>query len=108
MRASTRRPSKPTSAAGRQRRPVAQRLDLGPTTPARAALAAELQKRFDLHFHTLVHGTAYVSPLAKLGDGVFVGANSVIGPRCDVGWPARQGVFGARSPPTCVARSTAC
>lgn len=53
---------------------------LGPTTPARAVLAAELKKRFNLRFHTLVHPTAYVSQLAKLSDGVFVGANSVIGP----------------------------
>src|ERR1700692_923081 len=28
---------------------------LGPTTPARAVLAAELKRRFGLHFHTLVH-----------------------------------------------------
>lgn len=53
---------------------------LGPTTPARAVLAAELKKRFNLRFHTLIHPSAYVSPLAKLSDGVFVGANSVIGP----------------------------
>ncbi|HJV02272.1 MAG TPA: acetyltransferase [Burkholderiaceae bacterium] len=53
---------------------------LGPTTPTRAALAAELTARHGLRFHTLVHPTAYVSPLATLGPGVFVGANSVIGP----------------------------
>jgi sugar O-acyltransferase (sialic acid O-acetyltransferase NeuD family) len=53
---------------------------LGPTTPARAVLAAELQERFALVFHTLVHPTAYVSPLAELGQGVFVGANSVVAP----------------------------
>lgn len=53
---------------------------LGPTTPTRAVLAAELQTRFGLHFHTLVHPTAYVSPLATLAGGVFIGANSVIGP----------------------------
>jgi sugar O-acyltransferase (sialic acid O-acetyltransferase NeuD family) len=53
---------------------------LGPTTPSRSVLAAELKERFGLRFHTLVHPAAYVSPLAKLGEGVFVGANSVIGP----------------------------
>ncbi len=53
---------------------------LGPTAPARAALATELRERFGLHFHTLVHPAAYVSPLAQLSEGVFVGARSVIGP----------------------------
>jgi sugar O-acyltransferase (sialic acid O-acetyltransferase NeuD family) len=53
---------------------------LGPTTPTRAALAAELRSRFDLRFHTLIHPTAYVSPLATLGSGTFVGAHSVIAP----------------------------
>jgi sugar O-acyltransferase (sialic acid O-acetyltransferase NeuD family) len=53
---------------------------LGPTTPTREALAREVQARWGLKFCTLVHPTAYVSPLATLGDGVFVGANSVIGP----------------------------
>lgn len=53
---------------------------LGPTTPTRAVLAAEVQRRFAITFTKLVHPTAYVSPLASLGEGVFVGANSVIGP----------------------------
>ncbi len=53
---------------------------LGPTTPTRARLAAEIEDRFGLRYHTLVHPTACVSPLAHLGQGVFVGANSVIGP----------------------------
>ncbi|MDZ4201428.1 MAG: acetyltransferase [Gallionella sp.] len=53
---------------------------LGPTTPTRAELAGEIERRFGLRYHTLVHPTAYVSPLAKLGQGVFVGANSVIAP----------------------------
>lgn len=58
---------------------------LGPTTPARANLAAEIERRFALRYHTLVHPTAYVSPLAQLGQGVFVGANSVIGPGARLG-----------------------
>jgi len=53
---------------------------LGPTTPTREVLATELAQRWSLRFHTLVHPTAYVSPLATLGEGVFVGANSVIAP----------------------------
>ena len=57
---------------------------LGPTTPTRAVLAAELKKRFNLRFHTLIHPSAYVAPLAKLSDGVFVGANSVIGPGAEL------------------------
>ena len=58
---------------------------LGPTTPSRAQLVQALAERFQaaqcaLSFVTLVHPTAYVSPLAQLSQGVFVGANSVIGP----------------------------
>ena len=53
---------------------------LGPTTPRRAALAAEVRARWNLSFMTLVHRTAYVSPGARLGPGVFVGACSVIAP----------------------------
>lgn len=51
---------------------------LGPTTPTRAVLAAELRRRFDLRFHTLVHPTAYVSPLAALRPGTFIGARSIV------------------------------
>lgn len=51
---------------------------LGPTTPTRAILAAELRRRFGLRFHTLVHPTAYVSPLAALGPGTFIGARSIV------------------------------
>ena len=53
---------------------------LGPTTPERERLARSLQSRWGLSFTTLIHRTAYVSPLASLGEGVFVGANSVIAP----------------------------
>lgn len=53
---------------------------LGPTTPTRAELAGLVQQRFGLAFMTLVHPRAYVSPLASLGGGVFVGANSAIAP----------------------------
>lgn len=53
---------------------------LGPTTPRRRRLADLVRQRWGLSFCTLVHRTAYVSPLATLGEGVFVGANSVIAP----------------------------
>jgi sugar O-acyltransferase (sialic acid O-acetyltransferase NeuD family) len=53
---------------------------LGPTTPSRARLAAIVKDRWRIHFATLVHRTAYVSPLAQLGEGTFVGANSIVAP----------------------------
>jgi len=53
---------------------------LGPTTPRRAHLAAAVTQRWALAFTTLVHRTAYVSPGVILGQGVFVGACSVIAP----------------------------
>lgn len=58
---------------------------LGPTTPTRRELVSILHKRFKLDFCTLVHPTAYVSPLAVLSQGVFVGANSVIAPGVQLG-----------------------
>jgi sugar O-acyltransferase (sialic acid O-acetyltransferase NeuD family) len=58
---------------------------LGPTTPTRENLALEIARRFDLGYHTLVHPSACVSPLARLGEGVFVGANSVVGPGARLG-----------------------
>ena len=59
---------------------------LGPTTPARAGLASEIERRFGpLRYHTLIHPRAYVSRLAQLGQGVFIGANSVIAPGARLG-----------------------
>lgn len=58
---------------------------LGPTNPARRELAQLLYDRFKLGFCTLVHPTAYVSPLATLSQGVFVGANSAIAPGVQLG-----------------------
>ena len=51
---------------------------LGPTDPAREGLAIEITKRFNIRFCNLIHPTAYVSPLASMGHGVFVGAGAVI------------------------------
>ena len=55
-----------------------ERYLLGPTTPMRQHLVERLVSRFGLQFCTLVHPSAYVSRLATLGQGVFVGANSVV------------------------------
>lgn len=79
----------PLKALGQH--PVVEQLDdfqpapdelyiLGPTTPTRSALATLLVDRFGLTFTKLIHPTAYVSPLARMAQGVFVGANSIIGP----------------------------
>lgn len=57
---------------------------LGPTSPERRGLADELVDHFGLGFTSLVHPSAYVSPLASLSGGVFVGANSVIAPGAEL------------------------
>jgi sugar O-acyltransferase (sialic acid O-acetyltransferase NeuD family) len=51
---------------------------LGPTTPKRKILAALVTAQWPNKFITLVHRTAYVSPMATLSPGVFIGANSVV------------------------------
>jgi sugar O-acyltransferase (sialic acid O-acetyltransferase NeuD family) len=58
---------------------------LGTTSPGRHTLVHELQNAYGLRLATLVHPTGYVSPMARLGTGVFVGARSVIGPGADIG-----------------------
>jgi UDP-3-O-[3-hydroxymyristoyl] glucosamine N-acyltransferase len=52
----------------------------GTTAAGRFRLADELRDRLALRWVCLVHPAAYVSPLAALADGVFVGAGSVVGP----------------------------
>jgi sugar O-acyltransferase (sialic acid O-acetyltransferase NeuD family) len=51
---------------------------LGTTAPARDRLVDEISERFRIAFATLVHPRAYVSPLASLAPGVFVGAGCVV------------------------------
>jgi sugar O-acyltransferase (sialic acid O-acetyltransferase NeuD family) len=57
----------------------------GTTSPARSAMTEELKRVFDIEFLTLIHPAACVSAMATLGEGVFVGANSVIGADTSVG-----------------------
>jgi sugar O-acyltransferase (sialic acid O-acetyltransferase NeuD family) len=51
-----------------------------PTTPEKSDLVEYLKKRYQLQFSRLIHPAAYVSPYAKIGQGVYVGARSVIAP----------------------------
>ena len=58
---------------------------LGTTSPSRQLLVDDIRTRFGIVCCSLIHPGAYVSPLASLGDGVFVGAGSVIAPGSNVG-----------------------
>lgn len=58
---------------------------LGTTSPERDALVDLLAARHGIVLATLVHPAAYVSPLARLAEGVFIGAGSVVAPGCDLG-----------------------
>ncbi len=51
---------------------------LGPTTPTRKGIVDAIANRHSIEYFTLIHPTAYVSPLATLGRGVFVGAQAAI------------------------------
>ena len=55
-----------------------ERYLLGPTTPKKEHLALRIRAQYGLSFCTLTHPSAWVSPLAHVGSGVFVGANSVV------------------------------
>ena len=57
----------------------------GVTSPAKATLVQSLQESYGIRFHTIIHPTAYVSPSSELGEGVFVGANSVVAPGSRIG-----------------------
>jgi sugar O-acyltransferase (sialic acid O-acetyltransferase NeuD family) len=51
-----------------------------PTTPKKSALIEFLRRTYQLQLTRLIHSTAHISPYARIGQGVFVGAKSVIGP----------------------------
>jgi sugar O-acyltransferase (sialic acid O-acetyltransferase NeuD family) len=51
-----------------------------PTTPRKSDLIVFLKKKYQMQFSNLIHPTAYVSPNAKIGQGVYIGARSVIAP----------------------------
>lgn len=76
--------------------PIVQRLeDFAPTpgesyavavtSPAKSVLIQKLENEYQMGFRSLIHPTAYVSPYAELGEGVFVGANSVVAPGAVIG-----------------------
>lgn len=50
-----------------------------PTTPEKSHLIEFLKKNYGLRFSQLIHPSACVSPYARIGQGVFIGALSVIG-----------------------------
>lgn len=58
---------------------------LGTTSPQRQKLVEDVRSRFGITCCTLVHPTAYVSPLSRLANGVFIGAGTVIGPGAELG-----------------------
>ncbi len=53
-----------------------------PVTPEKAPFVEHLKTKYALRFAQLVHPAAYLSPHATVGEGVFIGAHSVIGPGC--------------------------
>jgi sugar O-acyltransferase (sialic acid O-acetyltransferase NeuD family) len=58
---------------------------LGFNPSGRSRLVNELRDRFGLRIATLVHPTAYVSPLARLGEGVSIAPHSVVQANARIG-----------------------
>ena len=44
-----------------------------------------LKEKYSVAFPPLIHPTAYISAMAAIREGVFVGANAVIAPNADIG-----------------------
>ncbi len=53
-----------------------------PTTARKSALVDFLRNTYNLKFSQIIHPTAYVSPLATIGQNIFIGAQCVISPGC--------------------------
>jgi sugar O-acyltransferase (sialic acid O-acetyltransferase NeuD family) len=53
-----------------------------PVTPRKHLLIEYLKNTYQLQFSHLIHPAAYVSPFAKIGQGVFIGAKSIISTGC--------------------------
>jgi sugar O-acyltransferase (sialic acid O-acetyltransferase NeuD family) len=51
-----------------------------PTTPKKSDLVEFLKRNYHMQFTNLVHPAAYISPYAKIGQGVYIGVQSVIAP----------------------------
>lgn len=58
---------------------------IGTTAPGRHRLVEQLRREFGCRFITLIHPAAYVSPLATVAEGAFVGAGCVVAPGAVVG-----------------------
>jgi sugar O-acyltransferase (sialic acid O-acetyltransferase NeuD family) len=56
-----------------------------PVTPRKSELVEFLKKTYQLQFTQLIHPTAYVSRYVKIGEGVFIGARSVVSPGAVLG-----------------------
>ncbi len=48
-------------------------------------LIRQLKEKYSISFPPLIHPAAYVSAMATIGEGVFVGANAVIAPNAEIG-----------------------